>query len=1020
MNLHRLSISCIPFLASWIVVNGELRGNAMKQKSLINEDLAFWSRELKMSVELEPVVNECPLQKTVDDPELVRAELRKFVESLEDGLQKKRGYHPNIDNQVTEWHTCTIVSQCLDPTFILSMGRMSSASRGHVYRSMSKAMSQESFNMLQLQQLSNMLLGEMQDWGTVCPGECRELYDPDGLLEPVVRSSLADQSDLVPFTNYAQCGNLRATSKTFWYCKDEPRMVHQANINVTNGKYILGDIWNEPHIHGRNSFYDFFAAYGDLKENGGAFGLRFSGHHIDLNYQWNDKGELVNDDMPVFLGHNPLIVPEVTPPLLREHNDKANDNYHPLMWTNMAGTAQFAESVNLVVKISNFLLKSAPGSFVSLDNWRSTGSSGSLSLNEGLSISDFDVFDLSIATDNDFQIMWNIVDYTLKFAHGHKSTKKQRDLFRREGKAIWTSTSPPETNLPLTDEDLRSNMNFINLRIETDDYLFFVMINQMYVVVSENEPTNHLHSIYVKKSLMNPNHACINKGDETCQSNFTKVDPHVDHLASELISGPFKYETSKWDQRSLKGKSEISTDGFDRELRKLSQDFCDLGISATIFDGNAEKIYEETVGSNHSPLNDGGYSLNDGLGQFTEGFTADTTLLVYSNAKVLAATTFLAAVVDTGLGYLDEPIQQTFTDYIKASDVVGTITPRMILSHNSGIDRTKFNRNDLTNPYYACLINNSTTHSECLGTYVLTDDVIQFPPGSMNLYSNEPFDIIAELTVRKTGLKSFGEAFRKYVTEPLGMDDTTYDCPIQRSTSEKPRVAWGICSTSTDMAKLVQMLANGGKKIDGQQILSPFSLKQIFTNGGINTKNDFNFGFFPLSRCFDKFYMPGKLTDGNELGEIFGPGVPYGFNFLTGYGLGTMFMLGNYGELFIHLASVGGMWVVAPGRYSLYLGWSMAKSEGILNGYLYDLLNALEEGSNFTVSKTNTLEERYENVEMCGGHDMFIDSWSRYGISSMRDLNPPPKCAAGGRRTTEIHPYTDLFQEAWSQSNDQF
>ena len=116
-------------------------------------------------------------------------------------------------------------------------------------------------------------------------------------------------------------------------------MIHQASIDVTTGKYGLGDIWNEPHVHGRNSWYDYFAAYGDLEEGGGAFGLRFSGHHLDVNYRWDGEGKLVSDP-PVFLGHNPLIVPAVHPPMQRGYDKRllADHHYTPLLWTNMAGT----------------------------------------------------------------------------------------------------------------------------------------------------------------------------------------------------------------------------------------------------------------------------------------------------------------------------------------------------------------------------------------------------------------------------------------------------------------------------------------------------------------------------------------------------------------------------------------------------------------------------------------------------------------------------------------------------------
>jgi hypothetical protein len=165
--------------------------------------------------------------------------LRDFVNSLEEGKQKDRGYHPNALEQVSDWHICTIVQQCLDPSFILSLGKMSPQSRGHVYNSVSRAMSHEKYLLLQLQQYSNLLLGEMQDWATTCEGTCRELINPDGWLEPVLQVGLKDQSELVPNTDYHDCGELRKTRQTFWYCDEEPRMVQEANINVTTGKYGL-------------------------------------------------------------------------------------------------------------------------------------------------------------------------------------------------------------------------------------------------------------------------------------------------------------------------------------------------------------------------------------------------------------------------------------------------------------------------------------------------------------------------------------------------------------------------------------------------------------------------------------------------------------------------------------------------------------------------------------------------------------------------------------------------------------
>ena len=52
-----------------------------------------------------------------------------------------------------------------------------------------------------------------------------------------------------------------------------------------------------------------------------------------------------------------------------------------------------------------------------------------------------------------------------------------------------------------------------------------------------------------------------------------------------------------------------------------------------------------------------------GYSEKTAGWKGDTLMNPYSNMKGVAASTYLAAVVDTGLGYLDELIYLTL-DYL--------------------------------------------------------------------------------------------------------------------------------------------------------------------------------------------------------------------------------------------------------------------------------------------------------------------------------------------------------------------
>lgn len=107
-----------------------------------------------------------PPSSTARQADAVRAQLKLYKDSLETDLELDRGYHPSAADQIRDYHFCTIVQQCAEPPFILSLGLMPPRTRGHAYNALSRAMSAESFNMLLLQQHGNLLLGEMQDWGT--------------------------------------------------------------------------------------------------------------------------------------------------------------------------------------------------------------------------------------------------------------------------------------------------------------------------------------------------------------------------------------------------------------------------------------------------------------------------------------------------------------------------------------------------------------------------------------------------------------------------------------------------------------------------------------------------------------------------------------------------------------------------------------------------------------------------------------------------------------------------------------
>ena len=241
--------------------------------------------------------------------------------------------------------------------------------------------------------------------------------------------------------------------------------------------------------------FDFVAVYGSL-EPGQPFGFRYSGHHFDLSFRVDADGNV--DDLPTFIGHNPLVVPRTSPPSNNDHEDY-------VQWHNMAGFPQFPDAVRVTLKVAHLL---HPSSYVPLHKFASTPSTGGLTLSDGKDITEGPHLHLSEADDATFEAIWALIDYTLEFARGGRA-RPEKATFRKEGRLVWTTPvfkgeADLKHHLPQTADDLVNKRAFFYVRVETDEYLYFGMINSLFTLVLENEPSNHLHSIIIPKSYLAP------------------------------------------------------------------------------------------------------------------------------------------------------------------------------------------------------------------------------------------------------------------------------------------------------------------------------------------------------------------------------------------------------------------------------------------------------------------------------------------------------------------------------------
>ena len=57
-------------------------------------------------------------------------------------------------------------------------------------------------------------------------------------------------------------------------------------------------------------------------------------------------------------------------------------------------------------------------------------------------------------------------------------------------------------HVPQTVADLTNARTFFYVRAETSELLFFCMINSLFSLMLEAEPSNHLHSIVIEKKYL--------------------------------------------------------------------------------------------------------------------------------------------------------------------------------------------------------------------------------------------------------------------------------------------------------------------------------------------------------------------------------------------------------------------------------------------------------------------------------------------------------------------------------------
>lgn len=221
------------------------------------------------------------------------------------------------------------------------------------------------------------------------------------------------------------------------------------------------------------------------------------------------------------------------------------------------------------------------------------------------------------------------------------------------------------------------------------------------------------------------------------------------------------------------------------------------------------------------------------LAPAVEAMTLDTEFDLASLTKVIATTTAVLQLSETGRLRLDAPVAQYWPAF--AGNGKEAVTVRQLLAHTSGL------RADL--PARPVRAGRDGVLSAIAAEHLLSQ------PGERVTYSDLNFVVLGELVQRVTH-QSFGRYCHSHVFAPLGMRDTVFlpdtlraarSAPttadlagMRRGRVHDPTASWmggisgnaGLFATADDLARFAQMMLNGGRS-GSTRILQPQSIAAL-------------------------------------------------------------------------------------------------------------------------------------------------------------------------------------------------
>lgn len=233
----------------------------------------------------------------------------------------------------------------------------------------------------------------------------------------------------------------------------------------------------------------------------------------------------------------------------------------------------------------------------------------------------------------------------------------------------------------------------------------------------------------------------------------------------------------------------------------------------------------------------------------------DQRHIVFSVSKSLTALV-LARLEAEGLIDPDAPVTSLLPE--ARASAYGDCTIRDVLDMRVSLafDEAYLNTDGAYARYRRATLWNPAVPSspnETLLAFLLTLQKDAHPHGGAHFYASPNSDLLGVLIERATGDR-YADTLSKRLWKPLG---ARHHASVTVDAEGTARAAGGISVTARDLARVGEMLRNGGM-VDGRRIIPDAWLSDMLTRGDHQAWVDGKSNFFPNGRYRSQWYQSGE------------------------------------------------------------------------------------------------------------------------------------------------------------------